>query len=64
MPIPRMPAGAWMQIAFVIALLFLSLWIASYLWHTGARAIAGIPLLFYAGAMTLYSLWIRFWRHP
>jgi hypothetical protein len=64
MPIPKLPVRAWVQISFVIALFVLSLWIASYLWHAGARTIAGTPLILFAGGMTLYSLWMQFRQHP
>jgi hypothetical protein len=64
MPIPKMPVRGWMQVSFVIAMFLLSLWTSSRLWHAGARTIAGLPLMFYTAAMTLFSLWTRFHQHP
>jgi hypothetical protein len=64
MSVPKMPVRAWTQISLIIAMFALSLWISSYLWHAGARIIASAPLMLFAGAMTLYSLWMRFHRHP
>jgi NADH:ubiquinone oxidoreductase subunit 6 (subunit J) len=53
-----------MPVPTLIAMFVLSLWISSYLWHAGARTIAGLPLMVYTGAVTLYSMWTRFHRHP
>jgi hypothetical protein len=64
MPVPRRPAWVWMQVSVLIAMFVLSLWISSYLWHAGARTLAGLPLMVYTGAVTLYSMWTRFYRHP
>jgi hypothetical protein len=63
MAIPKMPVWVWMRVSFVIAMFALSVCISSYLWHAGARTIAGAPLMLYAGAMTLYSMWKRFHSH-
>ena len=59
MPIPRMLVWAWMQISFVIAMFVLSLWISWYLWHMRAGIIASVPLMLYAGVMSLYNMWRR-----
>jgi hypothetical protein len=45
MPVSKVPAWGWMQISFVIVMFSLSLWIASYLWHGGARIVAITPLM-------------------
>jgi hypothetical protein len=64
MPVRKLPVRFWMQVSVVIAMCLLSLWISSYLWHAGARSIAGAPLMLYTGAMTLYLLWTRFRQRP
>jgi hypothetical protein len=60
MPIPKMPALAWVQVTSIVALFFFALWISVQLWHAGARTSASLLLMFYAAATILYSLWLRF----
>jgi hypothetical protein len=60
MPIPKMPARAWVQIASIVAMFFFALWISLQLWHAGARTPASLLLIFYAAVTILYSLWLRF----
>jgi hypothetical protein len=57
MPIPESsPVLGWKQISFVIAMFLLSLCITSYLFRSGARALAVTPLTVF---VVVFSLWRR-----